>query len=87
MNEKVSFYGPPVCVVGNINRDVKLHGVPASTGILRDGETGVSSVRETIGGGGANSACAAAALGGDVRFVGKLGMDPLGERLRLAIDS
>ena len=42
---------------------------------------------ETIGGGGANSACAAAALGGSVRFVGKVGADTLGERLRHAMES
>src|SRR5262249_1829755 len=61
-------------------------GVPASDGLLRDGETSVSSVRETIGGGGANSACASAALGGEVRFIGKVGADPLGERLRLSME-
>ena len=86
MNEKISFDGPPVCVVGNVNRDVKLYGVPASAGILRDGETTVGRVHETIGGGGANSACAAAALGGNARFVGKIGADPLGERLRRAME-
>ncbi|HTL57635.1 MAG TPA: carbohydrate kinase family protein [Candidatus Limnocylindrales bacterium] len=86
MSEKPSFYGPPVCVVGNVNRDIKLHGVPASRSILRDGETSVSNVQETIGGGGANSACAAAALGGSVRFVGKIGANALGERLRVAME-
>jgi sugar/nucleoside kinase (ribokinase family) len=86
MNERVSFAGPPVCVVGNINRDVKLLGVPESPGLFLDGETSVSGVVETIGGGGANSACVAAALGASVRFVGKTGDDALGERLRQAME-
>ncbi len=82
----VSFAGPPLCVVGNINRDIKVAGAPASPHLLRDGETSVSSIVETIGGGGANSACAAAALGADVRFLGKVGADLLGERLRLTLE-
>ena len=85
MSERVSFGGPPVCVVGNINRDVKLLGVPESSGLFLDGETSVSGVVETIGGGGAYSACVAAALGASVRFVGKTGGDALGERLGQAM--
>jgi sugar/nucleoside kinase (ribokinase family) len=85
MSECVSFAGPPVCVVGNINRDVKLLGVPESPGLFLDGETSVSGVLETIGGGGANSACVAAALGASVRFAGKIGDDALGERLGQAM--
>ena len=84
MSEAVSFSGPPVCVVGNINRDVKLLGVPESPALFHDGETTVPGVVETIGGGGANSACVAAALGASVRFVGKTGCDALAERLRQA---
>jgi sugar/nucleoside kinase (ribokinase family) len=86
MAEPVFFSGPPVCVVGNINRDVKLLGVPASPALLQDGETSVPGVIETVGGGGANSACAAAALGARVRFVGKIGADDLGERLRQTME-
>ena len=52
--------------------------VAAGPGLFEDGETSVAGVLETIGGGGANSACAAAALGGEVRFVGKVGTDALG---------
>jgi len=85
MSEPISFPGPPVCVVGNLNRDVKLAGVPDTPTLFRDGETTVSSVIETIGGGGANSACIAAALGAAVHFVGKIGADALGERLRAAL--
>lgn len=74
-----------LCVVGNLNRDVKALGVPASAGILADGETTIAGVAETIGGGGANSACVAAALGATVRFVGKTGDDALGTQLGLAL--
>lgn len=75
----------PVCVVGNLNRDVKVMGVPGSPDLLLDGETSIAGVVETIGGGGANSACAAAALGASVRFVGKVGADALGARLEQAL--
>src|SRR3974390_277914 len=85
MGRQIQFSGPRVCVVGNINRDVKVHGVPGQSAILKDGETTISGINETIGGGGANSACAAAALGSRVRFVGKIGADALGERLYLAL--
>jgi len=87
MNDEILFSGPPICVVGNLNRDVKLRDVPASPGLFADGETSVAGIVETIGGGGANSACAAAALGGQVRFLGKTGDDPLGERLRVALET
>jgi sugar/nucleoside kinase (ribokinase family) len=70
-----------VCVVGNINRDIKLSSIVSGDHLFRDGETSVSSIIETIGGGGANSAFAAAALGANVGFLGKAGADPLGERL------
>jgi sugar/nucleoside kinase (ribokinase family) len=80
------FSATQLCVVGNINRDVKVQQVPESPGLLRDGETGVSGIVETVGGGGANSACAAAALGVGVRFVGKTGADALGDRLRQALE-
>ena len=55
--------------------------------LFKDGETSVPPIIETIGGGGANSACAAGALGGSVRFVGKVGSDALGARLRHAMES
>jgi sugar/nucleoside kinase (ribokinase family) len=75
-----------LCVVGNLNRDVKLHDVPGSPALLRDGETSVSGISETIGGGGANSACAAAALGARVHFIGKVGADALGDQLRRTME-
>jgi sugar/nucleoside kinase (ribokinase family) len=86
MSQKIDFNRPPVCVVGNVNRDVKALGVPGSPEILLDGETTVSGIVETIGGGGANSACAAAALGANVRFVGVVGADSLADRLRQAME-
>ena len=71
-----------LCVVGNVNRDVKIAPIEPGGHIFEDGETSTSSVRETVGGGGANSALAAAALGAArVTFVGKTGADALGERL------
>ena len=80
------FAGSSLCVVGNVNRDVKLQAVPPGPGLLRDGETAVDAVSETIGGGGANSACAAAALGARVHFLGKVGADSLGEHLRRVME-
>lgn len=73
--------GASLCVVGNINRDIKTAPFPAGDYLFRDGETPVASIVETIGGGGANSACAAAALGARVAFLGKVGDDALGTRL------
>jgi sugar/nucleoside kinase (ribokinase family) len=80
------FEGASLCVVGNINRDVKLQGVPPSDGLLDDGETPVSAITESVGGGGANSACVAAALGARVHFVGKVGADRLGQLLRRVLE-
>ena len=75
-----------LCVVGNVNRDVRVHQTPGSDSLLRDGETAVPAITETIGGGGANSACAAAALGGKVHFVGKIGADSLGRQVKQAME-
>ncbi len=74
-----------VCVVGSVNRDIKIAGLRATAALFEDGETSVPGVIETIGGGGANSACAACALGGKAIFVGKTGADALGERLTEAM--
>jgi sugar/nucleoside kinase (ribokinase family) len=75
------FAGSSLCVVGNINRDVKTAPLRAGEHLFADGETSVSSIVETVGGGGANSAFAAAALGARVAFLGKVGADGLGARL------
>ena len=68
-------------MVGNLNRDLKTAPLTASEKLFRDGETSVPFIVETIGGGGANSACTAAALGAKVAFLGKVGADALGVRL------
>src|SRR5689334_12780173 len=70
-----------LCVVGNINRDVKAAPITASERLFNDGETSVDWITETIGGGGANSACAAAALGARVSLMAKVGNDGLADRL------
>jgi sugar/nucleoside kinase (ribokinase family) len=70
-----------LCVVGNINRDIKLAPIQAGPHIFEDGETPLDWTAESVGGGGANSACAAAALGARVGFLGKVGGDELGRRL------
>lgn len=75
------FRASRLCVVGNINRDVKTAPLEPGDHLFEDGETSVAAVYETVGGGGANSACAAAALGAGVTFVGKVGADPLADRL------
>jgi sugar/nucleoside kinase (ribokinase family) len=49
--------------------------------LLQDGETPTEQIVETIGGGAANSAVAAAGLGAEVRFAGKVGDDALGRQL------
>jgi sugar/nucleoside kinase (ribokinase family) len=81
MLDESAFQQGSLCVVGNINRDVKTAALRPHESLFRDGETSVSDVTETIGGGGANSAFAAAALGARVAFLGKVGADGLGRRL------
>jgi sugar/nucleoside kinase (ribokinase family) len=74
-----------LCVVGNINRDLKTAPFRAGPQLLEDGETPVPWIAETIGGGGANSAFTAAALGAKVAFLGKVGADALGSKLEAAL--
>jgi sugar/nucleoside kinase (ribokinase family) len=81
MLDDSAFKHGSLCVVGNINRDVKTAPLRPDESLFRDGETSVSGVAETIGGGGAISAFAAAALGARVAFLGKVGADELGRRL------
>jgi ribokinase len=71
----------PIAVVGNVNVDVKTGPIPADPRLFRDGETSVCEIYETIGGGGANTAVAAATIGGKVIFCGAVGQDALGTRL------
>jgi len=65
-----------------LNRDLRTAPFAADEGLFRDGETSVSSIVETLGGGGANSACAAAALGAQATLLAKVGADALGRRLQ-----
>jgi sugar/nucleoside kinase (ribokinase family) len=71
----------PLAIVGNLNLDIRTAPIRASVDLLRDGETSADAVYETIGGGGANVALAAARLGGLVHFVGCVGRDEQGKRL------
>jgi sugar/nucleoside kinase (ribokinase family) len=70
-----------LCVVGNINRDIKTAPLSPGGHIFEDGETAIDAVLETIGGGGANCAAVAAALGAPSSFIGQVGDDELGRRL------
>jgi sugar/nucleoside kinase (ribokinase family) len=81
MLTETAFSTANLCVVGSINRDLKPTELRPGDYLFHDGETSVASIAETIGGGGANSAFAAAALGARVAFLGKVGTDALGERL------
>jgi sugar/nucleoside kinase (ribokinase family) len=81
------FRGARLCVVGNVNRDIKIAAISPGPHLFADGETSTTAIRDTIGGGGANSALAAASLGADVSFIGKAGADALGDRLACTLKS
>jgi sugar/nucleoside kinase (ribokinase family) len=81
MLDESAFRQSSLCIVGNLNRDVKAAPLRPWKGLFQDGETSVSYVAETIGGGGAISAFTAASLGARVAFLGKVGGDGLGSRL------
>ena len=81
LNESV-FTTESLCVVGNVNRDVKTAPMRSGNYLFDDGESSVAWIVETIGGGGANAAATAAALGARAAFVGKIGADALGRRLK-----
>lgn len=74
-----------LCVVGNINRDIRTAPIPRGDYLFADGETSIAGVYETIGGGGANSAAIAAELGAEVSFAGCIGADDTGARLERAL--
>jgi sugar/nucleoside kinase (ribokinase family) len=76
-----------ICITGNINRDIKISPIHAGSYLFADGETSVACVTETVGGGSANSALAAAALGARVAFLGRVGADWLGDRLERVLTS
>jgi sugar/nucleoside kinase (ribokinase family) len=85
MLDETLFRGVRFAVVGNICRDVKTAPLSADERLFHDGETPTDSITETIGGGGANSAMFAAALGAATRFAGRVGPDDLGERLEQSL--
>jgi sugar/nucleoside kinase (ribokinase family) len=81
MLDESVFRGSRLCVVGSICRDLRTSPIVPGEHLLQDGETPTDHIVETIGGGAANSALAAAGLGAEVRFAGKVGDDPLGRQL------
>jgi sugar/nucleoside kinase (ribokinase family) len=85
MLDETIFRGRRLAIVGSICRDVKMGPLRPGAHLLEDGETPTAFIAETIGGGGANSALAAAALGAEVRFAGKVGADSLGRRLEQSL--
>lgn len=66
-----------LCVVGDLVEDV----VVRPTGPHRPDTDNPAVIRRRRGGSAANVAEAAAVAGGRVRFIGRIGDDPLGERL------
>jgi len=85
MPDESVFRGAKLCVVGNINRDIKTAPFQPGEHLFADGETSIGGICETIGGGGANCAAIAANLGADSSFVGQIGDDETGWRLEQAL--
>lgn len=85
MLDESVFRGRRLAIVGSVCRDVKVGPLCPGPYLLEDGETPAEFVVETIGGGAANSALAAAALAADVRLAGKLGDDPLGRQIEQSL--
>jgi sugar/nucleoside kinase (ribokinase family) len=85
MLDESIFKGSRLCVVGNVNRDLKTPPLVAGDYFFRDGETSIDGLEETIGGGGANSAAIAAMLGAQSSFIGQIGDDEPGRRLEEAL--
>jgi sugar/nucleoside kinase (ribokinase family) len=85
MLDESVFREAKLCVVGNINRDIKTAPFRPGDFLFRDGETSIAAIHETIGGGGANSAAMAARLGAQVAFMGQVGDDALGRHLEEAM--
>jgi len=85
MLDESVFRGAKLCVVGNINRDIKTTPLRCGDYLFADGETAIDGVSETIGGGGANSAAIAAGLGAECSFIGQIGDDETGRRLEQAL--
>jgi sugar/nucleoside kinase (ribokinase family) len=71
----------PVAIVGNLNLDIRTSPIVSSEDLLRDGETNVKEIYESVGGGGANTAAAVATMGGQAHFCCAIGNDALGSHL------
>ncbi len=68
-----------IAIVGSVNMDLVVH----TPRVPKLGETIIGSDFMTAPGGkGANQACAAARLGGEVRMLARVGADAFGEQLR-----
>jgi len=85
MLDESALRGAKLCVVGNVNRDLKTSPLSPGGHLFEDGETSIAGISETIGGGGANSAAIAAALGAEASFIGQVGDDELGRRLEQSL--
>jgi ribokinase len=74
----MSSTSPRIAVLGSINADIVIRCV----NLPRPGETVLADSSSIVSGGkGANQAVAASRLGGQVTMIGRVGDDPLGERL------
>jgi sugar/nucleoside kinase (ribokinase family) len=71
----------PVAIVGNLNLDVRTSPIPSSAVLTADGETSVTEIDESVGGGAANTAAAVALMGGVPHLCCAVGADELGARL------
>jgi sugar/nucleoside kinase (ribokinase family) len=70
-----------VAIVGNLNLDVRTSPIPSSVTLSSDGETSVTEIDESVGGGGANTAAAVALMSGEAHLCCAVGADELGRRL------
>lgn len=75
-----------VAIVGNINLDLKTSPLETGVNVFIDGETDVTEIYESIGGGAANTAAAVAGLGGRAHLFAIVGNDQLGEVLRKTLE-
>jgi sugar/nucleoside kinase (ribokinase family) len=71
--------------VGNVNLDIKTSAIAGGEGVLEDGETSVEEIYESLGGGAANTAVAAAQLGAEAHLCACVGADELGARIEAAL--
>jgi ribokinase len=75
-----------LAIIGNLNLDIKTAPIAGAEQLLDDGETSVEEIYESIGGGGALTALAAAKLGADVSLCAAVGNDSLGIRVQTVLE-